>query len=139
MTSGIFVHKNNAEGPLNENATVLVVDDEKVILNLAKNILIRNGFQVMMTKSGEEACRILESNNVQIDLFILDMVMPGMNGMDTYKRLYEINPQVRVVFSTGYSKEDPRMEVAQGRNVGYVQKPYDVDMLVSEIRRVLML
>ena len=118
-------------------ATVLVVDDEEVIRNLARNILVREGYGVLLAADGDEACRIFSEQAGGVDLVLLDVIMPGKDGREVFRELRDMDPAVRVVFSSGYSKQDPRQEMGADHRVGFVQKPYNIDMLVGEIRRVL--
>ena len=131
--------KHDEPGLQKEPHTVLVVDDEQVIRNLTRNILIREGFEVILAESGLQACKTFEQKRAQIDLVLLDMIMPDMDGKETYKRLRTILPDVRVVFSTGYSMNDPRLHVSSDEKTGFVQKPYSIDILISEVKRVLNL
>lgn len=115
------------------------MDDEDIIRNLAKNILVREGFEVILAESGQKACDIFEKEKDRIDLVVLDMIMPGIDGKETYKRLHMLSPSVRVVFASGYSKDNPSLAIPDGDKTGFVQKPYNIDMLVGEVRRVMSL
>jgi two-component system cell cycle sensor histidine kinase/response regulator CckA len=130
---GILLSRQNQDG----KTTILVVDDEDVILNLVMNILSRQGFDVLMAKSGNQACEIFEQGKDRIDLVILDMIMPGMGGEETYEKLKSFSPQMRVIISSGYGKVDSPIEVSPEKKTGFVQKPYNIDMLVNEVNRVL--
>jgi len=101
LQEGAFRHRE-------ETATVLVVDDEGVIRNLVKNILVREGLEVILAEHGKQACEIVEQKKDRIDLVILDMIMPGMDDKETYDRQQGLSPKMPVIFSTGYSRDDPR-------------------------------
>ncbi len=114
-----------------------MVDDEDVILNLVRNILSRQGFDILIARSGRQACEIFEQEKDRIDLVILDMIMPGMDGKETYEKLKRFSPHMRVIISSGYGKVDSPIEVSQEKKTGFVQKPYNIDILVDEVNRVL--
>jgi two-component system cell cycle sensor histidine kinase/response regulator CckA len=118
-------------------STILVVDDEAVIRNLAKNILTREGFEVMVAEGGRQACEVFEKQKEKIDLVILDLIMPGMDGKETYRRIAEVSPDVPVIFVTGYTANMPSPETLSEGKTGFVQKPYDIDALIKEVERVL--
>lgn len=117
--------------------TVLVVDDEETVRNVARRILTSNGFVVRMASGGVEAMHILREDPRGIDVVLLDLTMPDMSGVVTRQELQRIRPDIRVVFSSGYSQSDA-FPVADG-NAGlpFIQKPYRPADLVATIRRVL--
>lgn len=122
--------------------TILVVDDEEVIRNLAKILLSRNGFQVLLAENGSKACELFEKNKDVIDLIVLDLIMPGMDGKETYEKLRQLSPGIRVVISSGFSTRKTGSgipEILEQERTGFVQKPYDMDMLIGEVTRVLAL
>ena len=81
------------------------MDDEEVIRHLAKDVLESLGYQVMLAANGQEAIRLYEENSDSIALILLDMIMPQMGGDQTYTRLREINPNVKIVLSSGYTRD----------------------------------
>jgi len=117
--------------------TILVVDDEETVRNVARRILTSNGFSVRLASGGVEAMHILRQDPQAIDAVLLDLTMPDMSGIVTRQELQRIRPDVKVVFSSGYSQTDA-FPVADG-NAGlpFIQKPYRPADLVATIRRVL--
>jgi len=116
---------------------VLLVDDENLILEVGREILEKLGYEIMDAKRGKEAIAIYEKNRDRIDLVILDMVMPEMGGGDTYDRLKEINPDIKVLLSSGYSVDGEATEIlARGCN-GFIQKPFNLKELSQKIREIL--
>ena len=85
--------------------TILVVDDEELVLDVEVTLLQRIGYNTLMACNSREACQVFKDKYEQIDLVILDMIMPDENGATTYKRLKRINPDVKVLISTGYVKD----------------------------------
>lgn len=118
--------------------TILVVDDEPTIVQLGEKILTALGYKTLAACSGDEACRIFQESAGEIDLVILDFVMPGMSGEETFNRLREIDPHVRVLLSSGYSREDkPQALITQGIQ-GFIQKPYFMKDLADAVQEALM-
>jgi signal transduction histidine kinase len=117
--------------------TVLVVDDEETVRNVVRRILTSHGFVVRLSSGGGEAIRLLREDPQAIDVVLLDLTMPDMSGIVTCQELQRIRPDIRVVFSSGYSQSDA-FPVADG-NAGlpFIQKPYRPADLVATIRRVL--
>ncbi len=118
------------------NETILVVDDLPEQRELAQQLLSKLGYEVIVAASGEEAVDRLKASPV--DLVILDMVMsPGMDGLDTYKKLLDISPNQRAIITSGYSESD-RVKQAQKLGAGaYVRKPYRLNTLARAVREEL--
>ena len=116
--------------------SILVVDDVKEQRELAAAMLGRLGYRVNAVSSGEEAVAYLRTNRV--DLLVLDMIMePGMDGLETYQRVIEINPKQRAIIVSGYS-ETERVKAAQELGAGaYVRKPYILEKMGLAVRREL--
>ena len=117
--------------------TVLLVDDEAMILDVGTQILEKMGHKVMKAKSGQEAIEIYEKHRDLINLVILDMIMPGVGGGETYDRIKTINPEVKVLLSTGYSINGQATEILERGCNGFIQKPFRMKELSHKIREVL--
>ncbi len=91
----------------------------------------------MTANSGEEAIEVYEKNHDKIDMVILDMVMPGMGGGETYDKLKEINPGIKVLLSSGYSINGQASEILDRGCNGFIQKPFNVTDLAKSIRKIL--
>jgi two-component system cell cycle sensor histidine kinase/response regulator CckA len=116
---------------------ILVVDDEESVRLLAKDMLETYGYKVLLAEDGAKAIEILKENSGSIDLVILDLVMPKMGGRETFLKLKEINPKIKVLLSTGYSQNGKAKELLGKGVVGFLQKPYHVDGLLLKVRAVL--
>jgi CheY-like chemotaxis protein len=117
--------------------TIMLVDDEKMVLEASKEILELLGYKVYAFGSGQEAIAICMEKSKEIDLVILDMIMPGISGAETFDRLREINPDVRVLLSTGYSLNgEAQMIMDRGCN-GFIQKPFQIEKLSQKVREML--
>ena len=117
--------------------TILLVDDEEIVINVAKQMLARLGHTILLAKNGEEAVEIFRKNYQTIDLVILDMIMPVMGGSKTYDILKEINPAVKVLLSSGYSMNGQAIEILKRGCDGFIQKPFSIAKLSKKIRDVL--
>jgi PAS domain S-box-containing protein len=117
--------------------TILLVDDEKMILEVGRQMVEKLGYTVMSAESGQEAVDVYAHFQDRIDLVILDMIMPDLSGSDSYNRLKAIDPSVKVLLSSGYSIEGQAKEILERGCNGFIQKPFDVGELSLKIRRIL--
>ncbi|MCU0844325.1 MAG: PAS domain S-box protein [Spirochaetes bacterium] len=116
---------------------ILIIDDERAILNVARGILSACGYQVLTASGGEEGIALYSSNGENINAVLLDMSMPGLSGLEILERLFAIDPEVRVLLSSGFA-EDERVRTARGRGVrGFIQKPYTAAELSQKISEIL--
>jgi len=122
---------------LKGSETVLLVDDEDMILDVGGDLLEKLGYEVLAAKSGIEAVEIYKKNQKKIDIVILDMVMPKMGGGDTYEKLKDIDPAIKVLLSSGYSIDGQAGKILSRGCDGFIQKPFDVKSISLEIRRIL--
>jgi len=117
--------------------TIFLVDDEEMILTVGKDMLNALGYEVCTASGGEQALTLYGERRDKIDLVILDMIMPSVSGGDTYDRLKAMNPNVKVILSSGYSLNAQAAKIiARGCN-GFIQKPFNIKDLSQKIRQVL--
>jgi PAS domain S-box-containing protein len=116
--------------------TILVVDDEEMIRKLARSILEQSGYTVIVAENGEQAIRIFREVVGQISAVLLDMTMPVMSGEKTLQQLRDINPDVPVLLSSGFSEIEARERFPGKAVQGFVQKPYTAPHLVEKISSV---
>jgi two-component system cell cycle sensor histidine kinase/response regulator CckA len=116
---------------------ILVVDDEPYILRSNQRLLKAMGYKVLTARGGSEAINIFKQHPNQISLVILDMIMPGLNGRDTFEALREIAPNVKVLLCSGYSAEGEASEIMRRGCNAFIQKPFDSDELAAKLREVL--
>jgi len=132
------VQKRSAtETPRNGSELILIVDDEKAIRSLARDMLESYGYSTLVAQSGAEAVEIYGKHKDEIGLVILDMVMPKKGGRETFLELKKLNPEVKTLLSTGYGENGKAKEILGIGVMGFVQKPYDVASLLSKVRSVL--
>ncbi|MGH2569206.1 MAG: PAS domain S-box protein, partial [Bacteroidota bacterium] len=117
--------------------TLLVVEDEELLLDLVKTFLENGGFKVLVARDGHEAVELYKNHQHNIDLVLSDLGLPGMNGVDLIRGLQELNPRVRVVVASGYLSPVVRSEFLQRGLEEFVDKPYRPDEVIKTIRRVL--
>jgi CheY-like chemotaxis protein len=117
--------------------TVLFVDDEDMIIQVGREILETLGYQVLLARNGKEAIEVYKANKDKIDVVILDMIMPDISGGETYDLLRAINPQIKVLLSSGYSIDGQAQEILERGCNGFIQKPFDINRLASKIRTIL--
>ena len=129
--------KPRRKGTHRGEGTVLVVDDQEIIRTVSKAMLEMIGYGVLRAESGEEALAIFEANREQIKLVLLDMIMPGMSGKETFHRLRALDPHLPVILASGYSLGgEVDALLAEGCN-GFIQKPFNVAVLAEKISQVL--
>ena len=119
------------------SGTILFVDDEDTILALAGQMLTALGYNVLPAGSGDEALRLYKSHQKEIDLVILDMIMPHMGGGETFDRMRQINPHVKVLLSSGYSLNGQAQEILNRGCDGFIQKPFDLTALSGSLTEIL--
>ena len=117
--------------------TILLVDDERMILDVGQKLLGKLGYHVKTAGSGQEAIELYRQYRSAIDLVILDMIMPSMGGGRTFDALKAIDPHVRVLLSSGYSLNGQAAEILQRGCRGFLQKPFDLGTLSQKLREVL--
>jgi len=117
--------------------TVLLVDDEDMVLEIGRALLETMGYRVVTAKDGEEAIALYENEGPGIDLVLLDMVMPGLGGGEVYDRLKTINPGMKCLLLSGYSIDGEASEIIQRGCDGFIQKPFKLRDLSKSIREIL--
>lgn len=113
------------------------MDDEEVIRHLAKDVLKSLGYQIIVASSGKEAIRLYEQRSTDVALVILDMIMIQMSGEETYAELKKINPDVKIILSSGYSRDGATTRLLKEGAAACVQKPYTMGNLARVVRKTL--
>ncbi len=117
--------------------TVLLVDDEEIILKVCREVLEAMGYRVLTASDGKKAIEVYKKNRDETGVVLLDMIMPGMGGGEVYDRMKEINPEIKVLLSSGYSIDGQATEILERGCNGFIQKPFNVSELSGKIRRIL--
>lgn len=118
-------------------ARILLIDDESAIREAVVDALQTLGTDVLVAKNGSQGIALYEQQHEMIDLILLDMQMPGLNGRETFLRLRDINPQAKIILSSGYSEVDTIRGFTKKDVVAFLQKPYRFEKLVAEIQAAL--
>jgi CheY-like chemotaxis protein len=133
----VVKEKKLAKEILKGYGTILLVDDEDMIIDVGKELLKKMGYKVLVTKSGKAAVELYEANKDEIDIVILDMIMPNMGGGDTYDKLKEVDSDIKVLLSSGYSVDGQATEILERGCNGFIQKPFNMIDLSQKIRKIL--
>ena len=117
--------------------TILVVDDEKMLLEVSREMLELLGYRVYTAENGQEAIAVYRERQNEIDMVLLDMIMPGISGGETFDRLREINPGIKVLLSSGYGITGQAQEILDRGCNGFLQKPFQFEHLSLKVREML--
>jgi two-component system, cell cycle sensor histidine kinase and response regulator CckA len=120
--------------PTGRTETILVADDDRMVLGLADSMLTRFGYTVVTAASGEEALRLFE--NIQVDLALVDLVMPEIDGVEFVERIHELRPGLPVLFFSAYSEDEP-LRPMFARGVPFLANPFTSLQLTQKIREIL--
>ncbi len=133
------VHKavKTAGEVIEGTGTVLLVDDEQVILEVGQDLLEAIGYRVLIARDGNEAIEVYKKNRDEIEIVVLDMVMPGMGGGEAYDRIKGINPDIKILLSSGFSIDGEATEILERGCDGFIQKPFNIKEFSQAIRKVL--
>ncbi len=126
-----------AEQFIRGTGTVLVVDDEDEVLEIAKELLEAMGYRVISAKDGKGAVEVYKKNRDDINIVVLDMVMPNMGGGEAYDRMKEINPDIKVLLSSGFSIDGEATEIMERGCDGFIQKPFKMKDFSEKIMEIL--
>ncbi len=119
------------------SATILLVDDEEMIIDVGRAMLERLGYRVLISRGGQEAVKTIADRGNEIDLVILDLIMPGMDGGKTFDSIRKIQSGMPVLLSSGYAINGQAQEVIARGCDGFIQKPYSISDLSYKVRNVL--
>jgi PAS domain S-box-containing protein len=123
--------------PRGGTETILLVDDEEPIRELGSGLLGRFGYKVLIAGDGETALELYREGKAQIDLVILDLIMPGMGGKRCLEELIRMNPEVKVLISSGFAGDHPEGKTKQAGAKGFIKKPFDLGQILRAVRDVL--
>ncbi|MDX2445715.1 MAG: PAS domain S-box protein [Desulfobacterales bacterium] len=117
--------------------TVLLIDDEEMILEVEQAMLEKLGYHVFATTSGEKALELVKRKGKDIDMVILDLIMPGMDGSRVFDGIRKILPQMPVMLSSGYAINGQADDIMQRGCNGFIQKPFNISELSKKIRQII--
>jgi CheY-like chemotaxis protein len=125
----------NGAAPRGGNETILLVEDDEIVRELGVTVLSSEGFRVLAARNGAEALKLASSE--RIDLVLTDVVMPGMSGREFVSRFLESSPDVRVLYTSGYTKGSIKSVDAISDHADFLEKPFTPKSLVAKVREVL--
>jgi len=117
--------------------TLLLVEDEEALLELAQRILEGAGYRVMSSSRPIEALHLMETNSEPIALLVTDLIMPGLNGSELYQRIHASRPEVRPLFLSGYPADTITLQELSEKRAGFLQKPFTRPALLAKVREIL--
>jgi PAS domain S-box-containing protein len=124
-------------GLIRGSATILLVDDEQLIIDVGRAMLERLGYRVLVCTNGEEAVKVVTEMGAEIDLVILDMIIPGTDGGAIFDGMRQIQPDIPVLLCSGYAINGQADRILKRGCNGFIQKPYSISELSLKIRNVL--
>jgi PAS domain S-box-containing protein len=134
---GVPIKEKIVEQFVEGQETVLLVDDEDMILDVGTRMLKKLGYKVFTARDGIEAITVFQRHQEKIDVIVLDMIMPRMGGGETYDRIKDIKPRVKVLLSSGYSINGQASEILSRGCDGFIQKPFNLQNLSQNLRAIL--
>jgi CheY-like chemotaxis protein len=123
--------------PIGHGEMILVVDDEISLLEVARKTLEENGYSVLTARDGTEALAVYAEHKNKIDAVVMDMVMPYLDGMATIRAIQRLNPEAKIIASSGLSSKDKTFEAANEGVRIFLKKPYTAEKLLKALAEVL--
>jgi len=123
--------------PPGKAPTILMVEDQEVIRRMTSRMLTSLGYTILEASNGREGVSLFGLRKDEIDLVIVDLTMPVMDGRDMFYRIREIKPSIKVIFTSGYPRQDLVEELLGEGISGFLQKPFSVEELSDMIRRLM--
>jgi len=134
----VAVHETEKPGTIQTGkGTILLVDDEPMVLQVGRGMLEAIGFNILTAESGPEAIDLYRRNRDVIDLVVLDVIMPDMGGGETYDRLKSLNPHIKVLLASGYRLDGEAAQILKRGCQGFIQKPFDVSEISLKLKTLL--
>jgi two-component system cell cycle sensor histidine kinase/response regulator CckA len=131
------VHPKSSESIQKGEGTILLVDDEPLIIDVSVRLLGILGYKVIAAGNAEEAISLYEQNSARIDLVLLDMIMPDTGGGEVFDAMKAINPDVKAILTSGYTLDGNARDIMERGCRAFIQKPFTIQDLSAKIRAVL--
>ncbi len=126
-----------SDAATNGDGTILVVDDEQIVLKIARRVLERAGYRVLTAEDGRQGLEVFRQHAPEISLVLLDLTMPQMSGDEAVRAMRSVKRDVRVLLSSGYNEPEATGDIAGPRLAGFIQKPYAAAALLQKVREVI--
>ena len=133
----VIAEKLKLEKARGGSETILLVDDEEMVADIGKDLLEKLGYTVLVAAGGAEAIKLFQRHRDQIELVILDMIMPDMSGGETFSRMRAIKPDAKILLSSGYSLDSRASAIMKQGCNGFIQKPFNLKKISHKIREIL--
>jgi CheY-like chemotaxis protein len=117
--------------------TILIAEDEPLVRDLYDRILGRAGYRLLTACDGQHAWELFQAHQDEIDLLVLDVVMPRLSGRELHRQIEQLRPEIPVVFCSGYDPDTAHVRFAEDSDRRFLQKPFDPDVLLQTVREVL--
>jgi two-component system, cell cycle sensor histidine kinase and response regulator CckA len=114
-----------------------VIEDDEPLVDLLKQILGRLGYDVLLTRTGREAVELARTFDGRIDLALLDLKLPDMDGSSVYPLIMEARPGLKVIVCSGYSIHGPAQDILDAGAEGFIQKPFSIALFAEKLKEVL--
>jgi PAS domain S-box-containing protein len=135
LTIDDLINKNKTES--NGKETILLVEDEEMLLNVVKDTLKYHGYKVLTARNGKEAVELYSKNYNSIDLIFTDLGLPKLNGWQAYLEMKKFNPQAKVILASGYLDPKVKQDIPELELKNFVQKPYRPSQVLKQVRKVI--
>ena len=122
---------------VNGMETVLLVDDEEIVIGVGQQMLQKLGYTVLVARNGQEAVDICRNKPGDVALVLLDMIMPGLEAGETFDQLKAINPSIKVILSSGYALDQKASAIIERGCNGFIQKPFNMKNLQEKISEIM--
>lgn len=134
------VHKETTSesSMIKGSESILLVDDEELVIEVGQAMLEKIGYQVIIAKGGEQAVDRVKAMGEEIDLIILDLIMPGMDGGKTFDQIRKLQPEIPVILSSGYAINGQAADIMRRGCNGFLQKPFNISKLSQKIKKILI-
>ena len=129
-----YVERNIPSGG---TETILLVEDEEMLLDLVKSVLVAYGYSVLTAQTGRQAIEVFQSHAGEIAAVISDMGMPELNGWDAFLKMKEMDPDVRAIFASGFVEEKARAEMLKMGVYAVIDKPYKPKQILQVLREAI--
>jgi len=138
-TEEAHLHKSSEKQTedLRGDETIVVAEDSEAVRKLAVSILMRQGYNVYWASNGEQCIRICRENGKSIQLLVADVVLPDMNGRQLYNQVFKINPDLKVLYASGYTDNVIAHYGILGKEIHFIQKPFSIQGFAGKVRSVL--
>ena len=130
-------HPRPKEGEWRGRGTILIVDDEEIVRTIGRRLLERMGFETIQARDGQMAVEIFRERQEEITCVLLDLTMPRMSGVETFRELRRQNHAVRVIITSGYNEPYMTQQLAREGLSAFLQKPFNFETLQRKLRQVL--